>query len=85
MLNMSTKAIRGIKDEEWAEIKAMASKEGMPISRFIVKMAENNKEKNNREAWEKILSWRAKDPKEMAEVEKRIKEFRKGFVLREFK
>lgn len=40
---------------------------------------------NNKTRWEKILSWRAKDPKEVKEIEKRIKEFRKGFRLREFK
>ncbi len=85
MLNMSTKAVRGIKEEEWADIKAMASREGLPMSRFIVKMAEEAKRNENAARWERILSFRLKDPKKADEIAERIKEFRKGFELREFK
>lgn len=80
----TTKAIRGIMEGEWAEIKAMASRERLPIGKYIVKMKNDAKARDNRKNWERILSFRI-DPKKADEIEAAIKEFRKGFELREFK
>ncbi len=81
---MTTKAVRGVTDEEWVRIKAVASRRGMPIGRFLVRTVEEAMENGNMKAWERILSVKP-DPKLAAEIEKGVKEFRKGFRLREFK
>ncbi|GEM_PF-5711919 len=82
---MTTKAIRGVSDEDWIKVKSLASNHGMSIGRFIMKLSGEAENMGNKTRWEKLLSWRAKDPKEVKGIEKRIKELRKGFKLREFK
>ncbi|MBI3034273.1 hypothetical protein HYY72_03870 [Candidatus Woesearchaeota archaeon] len=81
---MTTKTIRGFKEGDWAEIKAMASREGIPISKLIVKATKELRGKKAKDAWEKILSVKP-DPKLAEEIEKSSKELRAGFRLREFK
>ena len=82
---MTIKAIRGVTDEERAEVKSIASERGLSIGRYIVKVIKEDKKTSNSAKWEKILSWKAKDPKEVEGIEERIREFRKGFGLRSFK
>ncbi|MBI2574414.1 hypothetical protein HYV82_00850 [Candidatus Woesearchaeota archaeon] len=82
---MPTKAIRGVSDEGWSRLKSRANEHGLSIGRFIMKLSEESGKTGNKARWEEILSWRAKDPKEVKGIEKRIKEIRKGFRLREFK
>ncbi|MBI3050973.1 hypothetical protein HYY74_00785 [Candidatus Woesearchaeota archaeon] len=81
---MTTKAVRGIREEEWAEIKAMASEGGLPISRIIVMGARELKKKKAKEAWEKVLSERP-DPKLADAIEEASRQIRSRFRLREFK
>ena len=82
---MTTKAVRGIKEEEWAEIKALASTRGMPISRFLVKAVEGAKKEGLKKRWENLLSFRLKDPRKADAIEAAVKDLRKGFRLREWR
>ncbi len=84
-MDVAIKAIRGVTEEEWAEVKSMANERGLSIGRYIMKAVREDKKTSNRARWEKILSWKAKDPKEVEGIEERIREFRKGFGLRSFK
>ena len=82
---MATKALKGVSDEKWAEFKAIAASRNMPMGELFNEAVDALAEEKSESQWEKLLSWKAKDPKEVEGIEERIKEFRKGFKLRRFK
>ena len=79
---MVTKAIRGVTDEEWGELKSRASTQGLSMGRYIMKLSQNSLLKTETTNWEKILAWKARDSREIKDMKKRIKEFREEFELR---
>ncbi len=85
MLNMKTKAIRGVSEEDWNEIKVMANRRGMPIGKLIKSLADDAKREDLKKRWESILSFRFKDADAAREVEETVKDIRKNFKVREFK
>ncbi len=85
MLNMKTKAIRGMSEEDWNEIKMMANQKGMPIGKLIKSLADNAKREDLKKRWESILSFRFKDADAAREVEETVRDIRKNFKVRDFK
>lgn len=82
---MATKAIKGVDEDAWNTLKSFAVREGVSMGTYINELAKELEEKKAGVTWDRILSWKAKDPKEISGMAKRISEFRKGFGLREFK
>ncbi len=82
---MATKAIKGVDEDAWNILKSFAVREGVSMGAYLNELAKGLEEKKADAGWDKILSWKAKDPKETSGMAKRISEFRKGFGLREFK
>ena len=82
---MATKAIRGVDEEAWNILKAFAAERGKSMSSYFNELAGEIKTERAKSNWDKILFWKAKDPKETMEIEKRIADFRKDFRLRVFR
>lgn len=82
---MATKALKGVSDDKWAEFKAIAASRDMPMGELFNETVDLLAKEKSKSQWERLLSWKANDPKEVEGIEERIREFRKRFELRHFK
>ena len=82
---MPTKAIKDVDEDAWNFIKSLSAEKGMSMGKYFNNLARELKENEKESKWEKILNWKAEDPKEITNIEKRVKEFRKRFQFRVFK
>ena len=82
---MATKALKGVSEDKWSEFKAIAASSDVSMGELFNDAVDALAKEKSKSQWESLLSWKAKDPKEVEGIEERIKEFRKGFKLRRFK
>ena len=82
---MTTKALKGVNEEKWAEFKAIAASRDVLMGELFNQTVDILAKEKSESQWERILSWKAKDPKEVERIGERIKKFRKGFELRRLK
>ena len=82
---MATKALKGVSEDKWAEFKAIAANRNVSMGELFGEAVDALGKEKSKSQWERILAWKAKDPKEVEGIVERIKGFRKGFELRRFK
>ena len=74
---MALKTIKGVSEEKWAELKAMAAKSRVPMGTLLGNMI-SAYEKHREEVWNKILHGEKNlSDKEAADMKKIVAELRK--------
>lgn len=83
---MTTKALKGVSEDKWAEFKSIAARRGTTMGELFnesVDLIEKHKAKTQ---WKRIMEYvETHKPALTDEDLKRMKEFRKSFKMREFK
>lgn len=85
---MTTKAIKDVPDDVWRAFKSQADMEGKKLAEYLEELVKNAQEerRNVKKIWQDILSSKSDHPELYGKsFERRIKEFRSGFDMREFK
>ena len=83
---MATKALKGVSEDKWAEFKAIAANRDVSMGELFNEAVDALAKEKSKSQWERILANRVEHtPKEWAAIEKKVKDFRKDFELREFK
>lgn len=85
---MTTKAIKDVPDDIWRAFKSQADMEGKKLAEYFGDLVRHAQEDRRgvRKAWQDILSGKSDRPETYGHAfERRVKEFREGLDMREFK
>ncbi len=82
---MTTKALKGVSDEKWAEFKAIAASRDMPMGELFNEAVDVLAKEKSKSQWENLQEYVETHTSKLTESDiKRMGEFRKRFQMRRF-
>ena len=82
---MTTKALKGVSEEKWAEFKAIAASRNMPMGELFNEAVDVLAKGKSKSQWEKLQEYVETHTSKLTENDvRRMKEFRKRFRMRRF-
>lgn len=85
VIAMTTKALKGVSDEKWAEFKALAASKDVPMGELFNEAVDVLAKEKPKSQWEKIIGYVETHTSKLTEADiKRMREFRRRFRMRRF-
>ena len=80
---MTTKALKGVSEEKWAEFKSIAAKNDMAMGELFNEAVDMLAKQKSKSQWERLREYVETHTSKLTESDiKRMKEFRKRFQMR---
>lgn len=82
---MTTKALKGVDDEKWAQFKSIAAARDMPMGELFNEAVDSIAKESSKLQWERLKEYVETHASKLTENDvKRMAEFRKRFQMRRF-